>query len=92
MILRFRLGGSSLAASALAHGALGEVIEAERGNTAGFAPPPMPDPLTRVATAVFGPAPPKRTVRLRPRPPYLPHPIRRLARLRGVIVCRHRRR
>jgi hypothetical protein len=37
---------------------------------------------------VFGPAPLKRPVLLRPKPPYLPHPVRRLARLPGVVFLR----
>lgn len=50
----------------------------------------MPDPATYgpLLAAVFGPAPLKRRVVLRPRPPYLPHPIRRLIRLPGVIRVR----
>ena len=47
----------------------------------------MPDPAAfgPLLAAVFGPAPSKRRVMLRPRPPYLPHPIRRLTRLPGVV-------
>jgi len=53
----------------------------------------MRDPaaLGPLLAAVFGPAPSKRPVILRPRPPYLPHPIRRLARLPGVVPARTRR-
>ena len=36
-------------------------------------------------TALLSPVPAKRTVMLRPRPTYLPHPVRRLTRLPGVI-------
>ena len=50
----------------------------------------MPNPvaLGPLLAAVFGLAPTKRCVVLRPRPPYLPHPIRRMARLPGVIRVR----
>ncbi len=34
---------------------------------------------------------PHRPVLLRPRPSYLPHPCRRLPRLRGVIAAPHRK-
>ena len=52
----------------------------------------MPDPaaLGPLLAAVFGLGPSKRRVMLRPRPPYLPHPIRRLARLPGVVRTRQR--
>jgi hypothetical protein len=46
---------------------------------------PNPAALGPLLAAVFGPAPSKRRVVLRPRPPYLPHPIRKLARLPGVV-------
>ena len=48
---------------------------------------PMPDPAAfgPLLAALFGPTPSKSPVMLRPRPPYLPHPIRRLARLPGVV-------
>jgi hypothetical protein len=62
-----------------------EQIEAAHGNHAADAPLPMRDPLARVLVAVFGLAPPKRPVLLRPRPAGLPHPIRRLPRLPGVV-------
>ena len=48
-----------------------------------------PAALGPLLAAVFGPAPSKRRVMLRPRPLYLPHPIRRLARLPGVVRTRH---
>jgi hypothetical protein len=51
-------------------------------------PMPAPAPLGPLLAAVFGPAPSKRPVMLRPRPPYLPHPLRRLARLPGVVRAR----
>ena len=52
-----------------------------------LSPLTMPNPaaLGPLLAAVFGPAPSKRRVVLRPRPPYLPHPIRRLTRLPGVV-------
>jgi len=51
---------------------------------------PMPDPaaLGPLLAALLTPDPSKRRVMLRPRPPYLPHPIRRLARLPGVVRFR----
>jgi hypothetical protein len=48
-------------------------------------PMPATAPLGPLLAAVFGPAPSKRPVMLRPRPQYLPHPCRKLRRLRGVI-------
>jgi hypothetical protein len=47
----------------------------------------MPDPaaLGPLLAALLAPDPSKRRVMLRPRPPYLPHPCRRLPRLRGVV-------
>jgi hypothetical protein len=53
-------------------------------------------PLPMLHPAALGPllpallalGPSKRQVMLRPQPPYLPHPIRRLARLWGVVVVR----
>jgi hypothetical protein len=50
----------------------------------------MPNPyaMDHLLVAVFGPALSKRRVVLRPRPPYLPHPIRRLTRLPGVVRAR----
>jgi len=41
--------------------------------------------MGHLLAAVFGPAPSKRRVVLRPRPLHLPHPIRRLTRLPGVV-------
>ena len=47
----------------------------------------MSDPaaLGPLLAALLAPDPSKRPVMLRPRPPYLPHPCRRLPRLRGVV-------
>ena len=45
-----------------------------------------PEALALIAAAVFSP-PRGRAGILRPRPPYLPHPCRRLPRLRGVVRC-----
>ena len=47
----------------------------------------MPDPaaLGPLLAALLAPDPSKRRVMLRPRPPYLLHPCRRLPRLRGVV-------
>jgi hypothetical protein len=47
-----------------------------------------PPPLGSLLAAVFGPGPTIRPVVLRPRPPYLPHPIISLARLPGVVRVR----
>jgi hypothetical protein len=52
---------------------------------------PAPAALGPLLAAVFGPAPSKRRVVLRPRPPYLPHPLRKLARLPGVVPARPHR-
>jgi hypothetical protein len=51
----------------------------------------MPDPASfgPLLASLLTPAPSKRPVMLRPRPPYLPHPLRRLARLPGVVRARH---
>jgi hypothetical protein len=51
----------------------------------------MPDPaaLGPLLAALLAPDPSKRRVMLRPRPPYLPHPLRKLARLPGVVRARH---
>jgi hypothetical protein len=46
---------------------------------------PGPDALGPLLAALLAPDPSKRPVMLRPRPPYLPHPCRRLPRLRGVV-------
>ena len=53
----------------------------------------MSDPaaLGPLLAALLAPDPSKRRVMLRPRPPYLPHPIHRLARLPGVVPARTRR-
>jgi hypothetical protein len=50
----------------------------------------MPDPaaLGPLLAALLAPDPSKRRVMLRPRPPYLPHPLRKLARLPGVVRVR----
>jgi hypothetical protein len=48
-------------------------------------PMPGPAPLGPLLAALLAADPPRRPVMLRPRPPYLPHPLRRLARLPGVI-------
>jgi|688.fasta_scaffold33146_7 hypothetical protein len=52
---------------------------------------PCPEPLeltpaqlARLAAVIFGPAPLREGIP-RPRPPYLPHPRRRLPRLREVV-------
>ena len=47
--------------------------------------PTLADYLADLLALVFAPEPPKRPMMLRPRPPYLPHPCRKLRRLRGVI-------
>jgi len=67
--------------------ALAKAALPAHGNHAADAPLPMRDPLARVLVAVFAAAAPtpKRPAMLRPRPPYLPHPCRRLPRLPGVI-------
>jgi len=53
----------------------------------------MSDPaaLGPLLAALLTPDPSKRRVMLRPRPPYLPHPLRKLARLPGVVPARTRR-
>jgi hypothetical protein len=53
----------------------------------------MPDsaPLGPLLASLLAPDPSKRRVVLRPRPPYLPHPIRKLTRLPGVVPARTRR-
>jgi hypothetical protein len=52
---------------------------------------PSPEPLeltpaqlARLAAVIFGPAPLREGIP-RPRPPYLPHPRRRLPKVLGVI-------
>ena len=45
-------------------------------------------PFSPLLAALLAPDPSKRPVLLMPRPPYLPHPLRRLARLPGVVVIR----
>jgi len=54
--------------------------------------PPMPtpaDPLAQLLAAVFARGPARhRPGILRPRPAYLPHPRRRLPRVRGVVRAR----
>ncbi|MCE2838645.1 MAG: hypothetical protein LW834_17115 [Cyanobium sp. 49614_E6] len=53
----------------------------------------MPDPaaLGPLLAALLAADPSKRPVMLRPRPPYLPHPCRKLRRLPGVVPTRTRR-
>jgi hypothetical protein len=60
------------------------------GNYQGSFTLPMPDPaaLGPLLAALLAPDPSKRRVMLRPRPPYLPHPLRKLARLPGVMRVR----
>ena len=48
---------------------------------------PNIEALAPLLAALLATDPPKRPVLLRPRPPYLPHPLRRLARLPGVVRC-----
>jgi len=49
----------------------------------------MPDieALGILLAALLAADPPKRPDLLRPRPPYLPHPHRKLPYLRGVVFC-----
>ena len=54
-------------------------------------PMAVPADLAPLLAALLAPGPSKRPVMFRPRPPYLPHPLRRLARLPGVVPARTRR-